>query len=168
MESRQRFDTLVRTYSTELYRYAYWLCQDEALSKDLVQETFLRAWRSIAQLRDVAAAKSWLITIVRPEHARLYERKRLPTDDIDDIPVEDGDSPEPAALSDVDTIRAAMARLPTKYREPLVLQVVMGMSCREIAEELQISESAVMTQLFRARQKLQEQLLPSEDDERVA
>ncbi|MCB1626167.1 MAG: sigma-70 family RNA polymerase sigma factor [Xanthomonadales bacterium] len=168
MESRQRFDTLVRTYSTELYRYAYWLCQDEALSKDLVQETFLRAWRSIAQLRDVAAAKSWLITIVRREHARLYERKRLPTDDIDDIPVEDGDSPEPAALSDVDTIRAAMARLPTKYREPLVLQVVMGMSCREIAEELQISESAVMTQLFRARQKLQEQLLPSEDDERVA
>ena len=143
MESRQRFDTLVRTYSTELYRYAYWLCQDEALSKDLVQETFLRAWRSIAQLRDVAAAKSWLITIVRREHARLYERKRLPTDDIDDIPVEDGDSPEPAALSDVDTIRAAMARLPTKYREPLVLQVVMGMSCREIAEELQISESAV-------------------------
>lgn len=162
MDSRQRFDTLVRTYSTELYRYAYWLCQDPALAQDLVQESFLRAWRSIGQLRDEGAEKSWLITIVRREHARLYERKRLPTDDIDDLPIEDQDNPEPAELSDVQTIRAAMAELPEKYREPLVLQVVMGLSCREIAEQLDISESAVMTQLFRARQKLAERLLPGE------
>jgi RNA polymerase sigma-70 factor (ECF subfamily) len=156
---------LVRTYSNELYRYAYWLCQDDALAKDLVQETFLRAWRSIEQLREVAAAKAWLVTIVRREYARLFERKRLPTDDIDDLPIEDQDSPDAAALSDVDTIRAAMAKLPRKYREPLVLQVVMGMSCREIADQLALSESAVMTQLFRARQKLQEMLLPGSSAE---
>lgn len=160
MDSRQRFDTLVRTYSTEIYRYAYWLCQDPTLAGDLVQETFLRAWRSIEQLRDVAAAKAWLITIVRREHARLYERKRLPIDPIEDLPIEDQISPEAAELSDAETIRAAMAKLPAKYREPLVLQVLMGMSCKEIADQLELSESAVMTQLFRARQKLQAMLQP--------
>lgn len=162
MDPRQSFEELVKTYSTEIYRYAYWLCRDEAVASDLVQETFLRAWRSIAQLREVAAVKAWLITIVRREHARLFERKRLPTDDIDDVPVEDELNLSADAQMDVHLVRAAMAELPEKYREPLVMQVVMGMSCKEIAQSLEISESAVMTQLFRARQKLRELLEPSE------
>jgi len=162
VEARQRFDDLVRTYSTEIYRYAYWLCRDEAVANDLVQETFLRAWRSIAQLREVAAVKAWLITIVRREHARLFERKRFPTEDIDEIPVEDDVNLSADAQIDVHLVRAAMLELPDKYREPLVMQVVMGMSCKEIADSLEISESAVMTQLFRARQKLKELLGPGE------
>lgn len=160
MDARERFDSLVRTYSTEIYRYAYWLCRDEAVANDLVQETFLRAWRSIAQLREVAAVKAWLITIVRREHARLFERKRFPTDDIDEMPVEDEDSLSADAQMDIHLVRAAMGELPEKYREPLAMQVVMGMSCKEIAKTLEISESAVMTQLFRARQKLRELLEP--------
>ena len=76
--SRQRqFDALVRAHTGDLFRYAYWLCGDEALAQDLAQETFLRAWRSLDTLRDTAAAKAWLITILRREHARLYERKQF-------------------------------------------------------------------------------------------
>lgn len=165
MDARQRFDSLVRTYSTEIYRYAYWLCKDEAVANDLVQETFLRAWRSIAQLREVGAVKAWLITIVRREHARLFERKRFLTDDIDEMPVEDEDSLSADAQMDVHLVRTAMSELPEKYREPLSMQVVMGMSCKEIAKTLSISESAVMTQLFRARQKLRDLLDPGEATE---
>ena len=51
-----------------------------------------------------------------------------------------------------------MSSLPPRYREPLLLQVVMGYSCEEIAQELDISKSAVMTQLFRAREKLKTKL----------
>ena len=88
MNSKQRqFDALVRSLSGDLFRYAYWLCGDEALANDLVQETFLRAWRALGDLRDTAAAKAWLITILRREHARLYERKTPQFSDVSEIDI---------------------------------------------------------------------------------
>lgn len=158
MSSRQhQFEALVRGHSTDLYRYAYWLCGQDALAKDLVQDTFLRAWRALDKLREVGAVKAWLITILRREHARLFERKAMPSDDIDDF-----DLPDPQATpkhrTEESVLRQAMAKLEPKYREPLVLQVLGGFTCAEIAEQLGLGEAAVMTQLFRARQKLKGQL----------
>lgn len=160
MSSRQRqFDALVRGYSADLYRYAYWLCGEEALARDLVQETLLRAWKSLDSLRESAAAKAWLITILRREHARLYERKTPQLVDVDELDLADaGDAHSPDAASEEALVRAAMRRLEPKYREPLVMQVLGGFSCDEIAKELNISSAAVMTQLFRARQKLKAML----------
>jgi RNA polymerase sigma-70 factor (ECF subfamily) len=156
VSSKQRqFDALVRGYSGDLFRYAYWLCGEEALAHDLVQESFLRAWRSLDSLRETSAAKAWLITILRREHARLYERKTPQLVDVDEIDVADareGLTPEGAGEDAL--IRAAMLKLDVKYREPLLMQVLGGFSCEEIARELNISSAAVMTQLFRARQKL--------------
>ncbi len=167
VSSKQRqFDALVRSLSGDLYRYGYWLCGDEALTHDLVQETFLRAWRSLDSLRDTAAAKPWLITILRREHARLYERKTPQFADVDEIEVADereGHMPESAGEEAV--IRAAMQSLDAKYREPLLMQVLGGFSCEEIARELNITPAAVMTQVFRARQKLKALLA---GDEKVA
>jgi len=158
--SRQRqFDALVRGYSGDLYRYAYWLAGDESLAHDLVQETFLRAWRSIDSLRESAAAKAWLITILRREHARLYERKTPVFVDVDEVDVADEhEARMPDAAGEDALIRNAMSRLDPKYREPLLLQVLGGFSCEEIACELGVSSAAVMTQLFRARQKLKAML----------
>src|SRR5690606_9518313 len=82
---RTRFEALVRAYSTELYRYAYWLCRDRFTAEDLVQETFARAWGNLGSLREEHAAKAWLYTILRNEHARLYERTRLPLVDDHDL-----------------------------------------------------------------------------------
>lgn len=153
--SRQRqFDALVRAHTGDLFRYAYWLCGDEALAQDLAQETFLRAWRSLDALRDTAAAKAWLITILRREHARLYERKQFDTTDITELELDDREALTPEQVGEDAIVRAAMHKLDPKYREPLLLQVLGGFSCEEIASELQLSSAAVMTQLFRARQKL--------------
>lgn len=152
-QRKRQFDALVRSLSGELYRFAYWLCKDSALAQDLVQETFMRAWRALDDLRDPVAARSWLMTIVRREHARTFERKRFDTQDIADTPIEDS-APSADEQSQIDQMRKAMAGLEPKYREPLVMQVLGGFSCLEIAEQLGISESAVMTQVFRARQKL--------------
>ena len=143
----------MRAHSGELYRYAFWLCGQEALAQDLVQETFLRAWRGLDSLRENVAAKAWLTTILRREHARLYERKPMPTTDIAELELGDA-APGPEHLGEDAVLRAAIAKLEPKYREPLVLQVLGGFSCAEIARELRISEAAVMTQVFRARQKL--------------
>lgn len=155
VSSRQRqFDALARAHSGDLYRYAYWLCGDAALAQDLTQEAFLRAWRSLDTLRETDAAKAWLITILRREHARLFERKSFDTTDIGELELDDRDALSPEQLGEDSLVRAAMLQLEPKYREPLLLQVLGGFSCEEIARELGLGAAAVMTQLFRARQKL--------------
>lgn len=153
-----RFERLAREYSADLYRYAMWICGNDALAKDLVQETFLRAWRALHSLKDERAAKSWLITILRREYARTFERKVPPLTDIDAVVVADQDEPGPDQKLERALLRQGMASLAPRYREPLLLQVVMGYSCEEIASELGISKSAVMTQLFRAREQLKAKL----------
>ena len=154
------FETLVRAYSAELYRYAYWLCRDRFVAEDLVQETFARAWGARASLREERAAKSWLYTILRHEHARLHERKRLDIDDGQDL-----DALEDQRLRSVSAdleMRQALHALPPSYREPLLLQVIGGFSCEEIATMMKISTGAVMTRLTRARQVLRRE--PTADE----
>jgi RNA polymerase sigma-70 factor (ECF subfamily) len=157
-ERTSRFNELAEAYSTDLYRYAMWLCRNDALAKDLVQETFLRAWRALDSLKDVGAAKSWLITILRREYARTFERKVPKFTDVEKVVVVDDDELEPEERTERELLRKGIMRLDPKYRDPLLLQVVFGHSCSEISEQLGISKSAVMTQLFRAREKLKTQL----------
>lgn len=153
--SRQRqFDALVRVHASDLYRFAYWLCGDDARAQDLVQETLLRAWRALDSLRDGASAKPWLLTILRREHARGFERKRLDLSELDDNLTEDTAAVDPERAGSDAQVRAAILQLEPKYREPLLMQVLGGFSCEEIAAELGCKPGAVMTQLFRARQKL--------------
>ncbi len=144
-----KFESLVRAYSTELYRYAHWLCRDRFVAEDLIQETFARAWQGWESLRDDRAARGWLYTILRNEHARLFEKKRPEIDDaqeLDDV-VDAGSG----AVFDQFEMREALEALPRTYREPLLLQVLGGFSCAEIGNMLGTSEGAVMTRLTRAR-----------------
>ncbi len=159
-ESRrtQRFNALAEAYGADLYRYAMWICANDALAKDLVQETYLRAWKALDRLNDDAAGKSWLITILRREFARTFERKVPKFTDVDTIDVPEDTELEPDDRLEIQLLRRNIQKLPPRYREPLLLQVVMGYSCDEIAQQLAISKSAVMTQLFRARAQLTQRL----------
>ena len=150
--SQMRFEALVHAYSPDLYRYACWLCRDRNMAEDLVQETFLRAWRAVESMRDVRAAKAWLITILRREHARQFERKQPNFEDVDthSLVAWDNDDKRTEAV----VLRRAIASLPIEYREPLILQVLGGYSTAEIGDLLDLSRGAVMTRVFRAKQKL--------------
>lgn len=155
VNSRQRqFEALTRAHTGDLYRFAYWLCGQDALAQDLVQETMLRAWKSLDALREAEAAKPWLLTILRREHARLHERRQLDTFELNDGIPEQAAWASPERHGDAAELREAMSKLPHKYREPLLLQVLGGLTCDEIAIELGQQPGAVMTQLFRARQQL--------------
>ncbi|MDB6104631.1 MAG: polymerase subunit sigma [Gammaproteobacteria bacterium] len=138
----------------ELLRFAHWLTRDRSVAEDIVQEAMLRAWRFRKDLREPAAARCWLLKIVRREHARLYERKRLELVCLDDGIEHDGISGPLEPDSELQTLRSAILRLPLEYREPLIMQVVAGSSTAEIARELSLSSTAVLTRLFRARNKL--------------
>lgn len=157
-EKKFRFEALARDYSTDLYRYAMWICGNDALAKDLVQETLLRAWKALDSLKDQKAVKGWLITILRREYARTFERKVPKFTELESVVVEDKDELAPDDRVERSLLREGMMSLSPRYREPLLLQVVMGYSCDEIAGQLDISKSAVMTQLFRAREQLKKKL----------
>ena len=157
--SRQaKFNQLAETYGIDLYRYAMWICGNDALAKDLVQETFLRAWKAMDKLKDPKAVKSWLITILRREYARTFERKVPKFTDVDKVVVPEDSELEPEDRTEIKLLRQSILELAPKYREPLLMQVVLGYSCQEISEALDISKSAVMTQLFRAREQLKSKL----------
>ena len=154
----ERFNKLAENYGTDLYRYAMWMCGNDALAKDLVQETYLRAWKALDKLNDVAAAKSWMITILRREYARTFERKVPKFTDVETVVIPEESEQEPDDRTEIKLLRRSIMELAPKYREPLLLQVVLGHSCQEISELLGISKSAVMTQLFRAREQLKSRL----------
>lgn len=161
--SKIQFERLVAPWRDDLYRYVFWLCRDPDLADDVVQETMWRAFRSLDKLEDEGAVKAWLLTIARREHARVYERKRLETRDIDDLSAADAALIATEGDSDVDDMRAAMFRLEPDYREPLVLQVLLGLSTLEIAAAMELKQGAVLTRLHRARKKLMEQIRPDLD-----
>ena len=153
---RQRFDSLVAVYYPDMYRYAAWLSRDTAIAEDVVQEALLRAWKSLDALRDDAAAKQWLLTIVRRENARYFERRRLETVDIDNLSASQAALLAETPNEELADLREAIFGLEDDYREPLVLQVLMGYSTNEIAETMGLKQGAVLTRLHRARNKLKD------------
>lgn len=152
--SRARFQALCLSLRPDLLRFAFWLCRDRALAEDVVQESLLRAWKAQDSLLNEGAAKPWLLTIIRREYARTFERKRFTTVDVDELIAKEEPMLAAAEEQDIRDVRAAMMKLPDDYREPLVLQVLMGYSTAEIARELDLSGPAVLTRLCRARRQL--------------
>ena len=150
---RKYFEVVVNEHGPGIFRYAFWLCGDRSMAEDLVQETFLRAWRFRDGLNDKRKVKAWLITTLRREHARLYERYR--PEFVDVAPEQLAD---PRARNgnewELWDLRRVIARLPERLREPLVLQVIFGCNGLEISQALGLPRSTVNTRLFRARQKL--------------
>src|SRR5450631_120289 len=122
-QRRARFQALCQSLRPDLLRFAFWLSRDRALAEDVVQESMLRAWKAQDSLLDEGAAKPWMLTIIRREYARTFERKRLQTVDVDELVAKE----EPVLATDEDQdlseMRAALFKLPDEYREPLVLQV---------------------------------------------
>lgn len=159
MITRERFDALCGRLRPDLYRFAFWLARDRAIAEDVVQDTLLRAWRSIDSLDDEAAVKPWLLTIARREFARLFERKRFDTVDVDALAAAEDPALAAEEAADVSEVRAAILRLPDDYREPLVMQVMLGLSTEEIAAQLGLTTGAVFTRLCRARQRLRDELV---------
>ena len=118
-----RFEALCEPCRGEVFRFALWLSRSHPVAEEVVQETLLRAWRSLDSLKDDSTVKSWLLTIARREHARLFERKRHPTVNIDELAAAEASCL--AATTDrdpdeVQDVRKAIFELEEEHREPLV------------------------------------------------
>lgn len=161
------FDTLYRDHVDLMYRYASRLCGETEAAKDLVQETFLNAYRGFKQFRGEAQISTWLYTIASRACLRMRRRRKgapqrelsleefVPTTDAEfhlQIPVEEL-SPEEALQNKQlrQALNDAIDRLPPKYKMVLVLRDMEGLSAKEVGSIMGLNERAVKSRLHRAR-----------------
>ena len=128
------FARLLETLRPDLVRFAFWLARDRAVAEDVVQETLIRAWKSRDELKDSAAARPWLLTIVRREHARSMSASGCRRWTWKPWKIGRSGAGQRRRCRPRGSRRAIM-QLPDEYREPLVLQVLGGFTTSEIAAD---------------------------------
>ncbi|MGA8768455.1 MAG: sigma-70 family RNA polymerase sigma factor [Candidatus Acidiferrales bacterium] len=152
-------------HSRSLLRVARRLASDTAAAEDLVQETFFRAWRSFDQFQTGTNMRAWLFRILfNAFYAQGRQISAAPILVSLDAPGREIEPRCPTGLSLVDTaeVSYALGELSDEHRTVLLLAVVEGFTCREMAEILSVPIGTVMSRLSRARRALRERLLPAE------
>jgi RNA polymerase sigma-70 factor, ECF subfamily len=148
-----------RTYR-QVYTLAYRLVGDRHEAEDVAQESYLRVHRSLGTFRGDSSFRTWLFRIVANaamSHLRRRGRFGDLGDEADDVLVL---AEPPARESDVDAdeLRRALATLPDAQRVVVLMKDAYGFSCREIADDMGISEGAVKVRLHRSRRRLKDAL----------
>lgn len=167
---RRAFDEIVRRTYVDVYTLAVRLTSNEEDARDVVQESYLRAWRAIGRFRGDAQLSTWMHRITaNVAYTHLGRRRRRRTEPLDDTfePAETRAEalPERSAESSelLDELTTALADLPPKLRVVVVLKDVYGLSHDAIAQELGISVAAAKVRLHRGRQRLQTVLFDSRE-----
>ena len=168
---QDEFEQVALPHSGSLLRVASRLTLDSFAAEDLVQETFLLAWRSFHQFESGTNARAWLFRILfNAFYGQGRKLRGVPP--LVSIDAPDSDS-EPAAtahlpLDDLAEVSQALSRLSQEHRAVLMLGVVEGFTCQEISGILRAPIGTVMSRLSRARQALRAQLAPAELKSRAA
>jgi RNA polymerase sigma factor (sigma-70 family) len=165
--NRDAFRLIVERYQTLISSLAYCATGDVSRSEDLAQETFVSAWKQLAELREPAKLRPWLCSIARFLISKEFRRQgREPDHAAESLEaVDEWVSPEPLppdqAISDEEKaiLWRSLERIPEIYREPLVLFYREHQSIEAVAQDLGLSEDAVKQRLSRGRKLLQEQFL---------
>lgn len=168
---RQQFEALFARYQLPLLDYLYGMTRDREWAADLVQETFLRAYASTADLATITYPQAWLYRIatnlalsalrrrkrfgwlrlsaLEPESAPGDSDARLLSLRPRSLPVED----VAATVAERDAVWGVLAELPPRWRSVLLLHTTGGFSVAEVASALQLSEANVRKILFRAKER---------------
>ena len=172
---RGAFEELVRLHADRLYAVVLTVSGDPHEAEEVVQETFLRAWRNIGRFQGRSQVFTWLYRIGVNEARRSQERRRTRPQS---APLADAETqvPDerqaPAARAEAHELRraleAAILALPLEYRMPLVLRDVEGLSTAQAAAVMELGEAAFKSRLHRARLAVRaavEDLVAQEDDQ---
>lgn len=169
---RAEFARLVETYYELIYRLAIKMLANSQDAEDVLQETFIKAYRHLRGFDGRSSVSTWLYRIATNEALMLLRRQKSNLVSVDD-PLETGER-EPEALQIVDWsnlpekellsteargyLDQAVERLPSSLRVVFVLRELQGLSTREASNVLDLSETAVKTRLSRARLRLRQEL----------
>jgi RNA polymerase sigma-70 factor (ECF subfamily) len=165
---RLAFAQLVEYYWERLYRWLYRLTGDQHMAEDLVQESFLKALAGLRKFQAGTNFRAWLFRIAHNNYvnqcrAAAHRRQPLP----EDLPDSQFGPLDQAVRAEMlQNLRRAIHRLPAEFRAALLLRVEEGLSFRQIAEILDLTEETARWRVFKARQKLLSLLAPRPEQER--
>jgi len=169
---REAFDELVRVTYADSYTLALRLTGNEEDASDVVQESYLRAFRGLKRFRGEAQFSTWMYRITANCAAtHMGKRTKHRHDVLDDADpvVDERPTSDPEAQVDASALRGrltvALRALPPKLRQVVVLRDIYDLPHEAIAAELGISETAAKVRLHRARKKLREDLFPRRTEE---
>jgi RNA polymerase sigma factor (sigma-70 family) len=160
-QTRARFESLLLPLMNDAYNLARWLMKNQEDAEDMVQESYLRAFRFFASFHEGTSCRAWLLRIVRNTcytalQARKQREKEVPIEEEIDGFIDP--APLPPAILDkkatVEAVREAIEELPADFRETLVLRELEGLSYKEIADVSGVPLGTVMSRLARARDRL--------------
>lgn len=157
------FADLVTRYQTAVYNMAYRMLGDATEAEDAAQEVFVRAWNQLHTFQQERRFSTWLLSIAS-HHCIDVLRRRKPTAPLDDVALyveSEEAAPDEIALQGEqrEIVKKLLNTLPEKYRSVTVLRYYNDLSYDEIARITGLTESAVKTQLHRARRMLAERLV---------
>jgi len=166
------FEAMMLPCMDAAHNLARWLLRNEQDAQDVVQEAYLRAFRSFAGFRG-SNGRAWLLTIVRNTAYTLLKKNRtadLTTAFDEEIHATGYESVNPATIlehaEDAELIKNAMDGLPAEFREILILRHQENLSYNEIGDILKIPIGTVMSRIARARGKLKQYLAASVSQEK--
>ncbi|WP_226391266.1 RNA polymerase sigma factor [Penaeicola halotolerans] len=158
----QFFETSILPLRNKLYRFAsHWL-RDGEQAKDLVQDALLKAWNKRAQLDQIDNHDAWMMRMVKnmaiDSLRKDQKRPQVSVDVIEHLTAAEVDRDEDVFQAQLQLAKQILGDLPDKQRAIMQLREVEGYSYQQIAEVLEISLEQVKVNVFRARQKMREQV----------
>jgi RNA polymerase sigma-70 factor (ECF subfamily) len=155
------FDEMATQHLDSLYRTALRLTGRPQDAEDLVQETYLRAWRSLHTYRPGTNPKAWLFRILHNAHIDRFRASSRTVPTVDELEGQDPafvvhETPETLVMNGLmdAEVRQALVEIPEVFRACLVLADLEGFSYQEIADILSIPRGTVMSRLFRGRRAM--------------
>ena len=161
-----RLDRMVRQYEKDLLRICCVYLRDRTVAEDVVQETFLKAYRNLDSFRGESSEKTWLMRIAinccRDYRRSAWYRYIDNRVSIDQLPTLSASPPSDEHIA----LTMAIMKLKPKYLEVVLLYFYEGCTIKEIAGMLNLTEAAVSTRIGKAKRKLRDELEGGEDDEK--
>lgn len=171
IDKEQLFEEELLPHADALYNFAYHLTYNEADANDLVQETYMKAFRFINSFDAGTNAKAWLFKILKNGFINEYRKKKKEPNKVDyedAVAFQDGDDDNSVAVFDLredifddmlgDEITVALDKLPDDFKTVILLCDMEGFSYEEIAKIIDIPIGTVRSRLHRARNMLKESL----------
>ena len=154
---REAFRPIVERYGDVLMGTVYLMTHDRAVSEDLVQEAFVRAWKGIGTFRLGQPVKPWLVRIAVNQALNARARRRLPVEPLAEAQ-SGAEDPALGRADDEDQVRRALDQLSDDHRRVVVLRYFADLSTAEVANAERVREGTVKSRLSRALEQMREAL----------
>ena len=170
-DSYERFEQCVDMCADGLYRLALRLTSNSALAAELVQETYLQAWKNMDQLKETDKLRAWMFAILRNQYTKLLRREvrevspigfsggRVPLDNaMENIAANPNGNNPGRDLELKEAVQLALEQLDDKHKFPLLLVTMEGLSVEEAADVLDLPRGTVLSRLHRGRAALKQHM----------